>query len=75
MEKLINILLELHPDVDFEKEESLIDDMILDSFDIISLISEISDEYDVTIPAEAIIPENFNSAKKLYELITELMDE
>ena len=75
MEKLINILLELHPDVDFEKEESLIDDMILDSFDIISLISEISDEYDVTIPAEAIIPENFNSAKKLYELITKLMDE
>ena len=75
MEKLINILFELHPDVDFEKEESLIDDMILDSFDIISLISEISDEYDVTIPAEAIIPENFNSAKKLYELITELMDE
>ncbi|MBQ1193857.1 MAG: acyl carrier protein [Lachnospiraceae bacterium] len=75
MEKLINILLELHPDVDFEKEESLIDDMILDSFDIISLISEISDEYDVTIPAEAIIPENFNSAKKLYELITELMEE
>ena len=75
MEKLINILLELHPDVDFEKAESLMDDMILDSFDIISLISEISDEYDVTIPAEAIIPENFNSAKKLYELITELMDE
>ena len=75
MEKLINILLELHPDVDFEKEESLIDDMILDSFDIISLISEISDEYDVTIPAESIIPENFNSAKKLYELITKLMDE
>lgn len=75
MEKLINILLELHPDVDFEKEESLIDDMILDSFDIISLISEISDEYDVTIPAEAIIPENFNSTKKLYELITKLMDE
>ena len=49
MEKLINILLELHPDVDFEKAESLIDDMILDSFDIISLMSEISDEYDVTI--------------------------
>ena len=39
MEKLINILLELHPDVDFEKEERLIDYMILDSFDIISLIS------------------------------------
>ena len=49
--------------------------MILDSFDIISLISEISDEFDVTIPAEAIIPENFNSANSLYELIKSLMDE
>lgn len=75
MEKLIKILLELHPDVDFEKESGLIDNMILDSFDIISLISEISDEFDVTIPAEAIIPENFNSANSLYELIKSLMDE
>jgi acyl carrier protein len=49
--------------------------MILDSFDIVTLISEISDAYDVTISAEQIIPENFNSAKALYALIQELEEE
>ena len=51
MEELMNILSELHPDVDFEKEERLVEDMILDSFDIVSLISEINEEFDVTITA------------------------
>lgn len=75
MEKLLEILNDLHPDIDFEAEESLIDDGILDSMDIISLISEISEEYDVTITAKDIIPDNFNSAKALYELIQRLEDE
>ncbi len=75
MEKLLNILSELHSDIDFETEENLIDDGILDSMDIISLISEISDEYDVTITAKDIIPANFNSAKSLYDLIQKLSDE
>ncbi len=75
MEKLLEILNDLHSDVDFETEENLIDDGILDSMDIISLISEISDEYDVTITAKDIIPANFNSAKALYALIERLSDE
>ena len=75
MEKLIEILTDLHSDVDFATEENLIDDGILDSMDIISLISEISDEYDVTITAKDIIPANFNSAKALYALIERLQDE
>ncbi len=75
MEKLLEILSDLHSDVDFETEENLIDDGILDSMDIISLISEISDEYDVTITAKDIIPANFNSAKALYALIERLSDE
>lgn len=75
MEELLNILSELHPDVDFETQENLIDDMILDSFDIVTLISEISENFDVTISAEHIIPENFNSAKALYALIQKLEDE
>ena len=49
--------------------------MILDSFDIVTLISEISEAFDVTITAENIIPENFNSAQALYELIQRLEDE
>lgn len=75
MDELIRILSDLHPDIDFETEEHLIDNMILDSFDIVSLITEISDEFDVTITAKDIIPENFNSAKALYELIQNLEDE
>lgn len=75
MEDLLQILSDLHPDVDFEKEDKLIDDMILDSFDIVTLISEISENFDVTISAEHIIPENFNSAKALYTLIQKLEDE
>lgn len=75
MEELLEILNELHPDVDFEKEENLIDDVILDSFDIVTLISEISDNFDITISAEQIIPENFNSAKALWELIQKLEEE
>ena len=75
MEKLLEILTDLHSDVDFETEENLIDDGILDSMDIISLITEISDEYDVTITAKDIIPANFNSAAALYALIERLSDE
>ena len=75
MEKLLEILDELHPDVDFETEEHLIDNKILDSFDIVTLVAEIDAEYDVASPAEELIPENFNSAKALYALVEKLMDE
>ena len=75
MNELIEILENLHPAVDFATCTTLIDDKILDSFDIISVISEINEEFDVVIPAEEIIPENFNSAQALYDLITRLSDE
>lgn len=75
MDILIEILKDLHPDVDFEQCATLIDDKILDSFDIVTLISEINSEFDVAIPAEEIIPENFNSAQAIYQLIERLQDE
>lgn len=75
METLIEILQDLHEDVDFETNTKLIDNKILDSFDIVTLIAEIDSEFDVAIPAEEIIPENFNSAKALYALIEKLLDE
>ena len=75
MEALLEILKELHPEVDFETCDTLIDDKILDSFDIVTIISEINTEYDVAIPAEEIIPENFNSVEALYDLIERLQDE
>ncbi len=75
MEALLKILTNLHPEVDFETRTDLVDGKIIDSFDIVSIISEINDEYDVVIPAEEIVPDNFNSAQALYELIVRLEDE
>ena len=75
MTELLEILGNLHPEVDFDTCTTLIDDKILDSFDIITIISEINEEFDVVIPAEEIIPENFNSAQALHDLITRLADE
>ena len=72
MDELMNILQELHPDIDFETCDTLIDDQILDSIDIVSLVAEISDAFDVVIPAEELVPENFNSAQALWELIQRL---
>ena len=74
-ETIIGILQDLHEDVDFENETRLIDGKILDSFDIVTLISELSNEFDVTVPADKIVPENFNSADALAAMIAELEDE
>ncbi len=75
MDKLIEILSDLHPDVDFETEDGLVDNGVLDSLDIVTLITEINDKFDVSIPAEEIIPENFNSAEALFALIEKLDEE
>ena len=75
MEELLEILKSLHPEVNFETTDDLVDDGILDSLDIVTLVTEINSEFDVAIPAEEIIPENFNSAKALWELILKLDEE
>lgn len=74
MDKLMAILSELNPDIDFEREDALIDGGMLDSFDIVTLVSEIDDGYGVQIPAEALLPENFNSAKAIFALIQRLRE-
>ncbi|MDR1209629.1 MAG: acyl carrier protein [Clostridiales bacterium] len=71
---MINILLRLHPDEDFENNAALIDGSVLDSFDILSIIAEINDEFGVSIPPNEIIPENFNSAAALADLVHRLDD-
>lgn len=75
MNDLLEILSSLHPEVDFESCDTLIDSRILDSFDIVSILSEIEDQFGVIITAEKITPDNFNSAQALYTLIRELEDE
>ena len=74
METLLEILSDLHPDIDFLTNHSLIDDGVLDSFDIIAIIADISDKFNVTITANEIIPENFNSVDALYALVERLLD-
>lgn len=75
MDELLEILQDLHPDVDFETAENLVDGKIIDSFDIVSIISEVAETFDVVISAEHIIPANFNSAKALWALIEKLEEE
>lgn len=75
MEKLLEILTQLHPDVDFAVADDLIGDGILDSLDIVTLITEINCTFDVSIPAEEVIPENFASADAIFALIERLDEE
>lgn len=75
MEELLKVLKSVKPEVDFENNESLIDDEILDSFDIITLVSALDEEFDIQITAKDIVPENFNSAKAIYNLVQKLEEE
>ena len=72
MEKLIEILEDIQPDADYESCTTLIDDGILDSFAILSIVSELQDEFDITINPADIIPDNFNSAKALWDMVCRL---
>ena len=75
MEDLLKILKKIKPEVDFTKENNLIEDEILDSFDIVSLVAAIDDEFDIQITAKDIVPENFNSVEAMYKLISKLEEE
>lgn len=72
MNEIIDILTELHDDVDFTTETGLVENGILNSLDIVAIISEIDDRLDVQIPAEEILPENFDSAEALWALVRRL---
>ena len=72
MEELIAILEEVREDVDYENTTDLIDGGVLDSFDILQIISALNDAYDISIPAAEIIPANFNSAEALLAMVERL---
>ena len=72
MEKLLEILKSIRPDVDFANETALIDDGILDSFDVVSIISELDDAFGVQVRINELVPENFNSAEAIWNLVQEL---
>lgn len=74
MDELLPILSELKPDVDFKTETGLIDNAILDSFDIVQLVQQLNDAFDIEIGAENIVPENFNSAEAIWNMVQKLQD-
>lgn len=75
MEELIEILEEINPDVDYANCTGLIEEGILTSFDLVMLITEIREQFGVSVPAERIIPQNFDSAEAIYALIKELEED
>ncbi len=75
MEKLLAILEELQPDVDYATCTNLVDGYLLDSLTILALVAELEDEFDITIPAVEITPSNFNSAQQIWDMILRLREE
>ena len=74
-EAVVEMLEDIKEGVDYDSVTDLVDGKHLDSFDIIAIVNATDEEFDVTIPAAHIIPDNFNSARSLYELISRLADE
>lgn len=75
LNKVIEILEELKPGVDFRNEKNLIKDHILESMQMVQLIAELNDEFDIEITPRDIVPENFQSADSIAQLVDELMEE
>ena len=75
MEKMLEILNSVRSDIDFENEKNLMDDGILDSFDIVAIVAELCDAYDVSITVDMLEPENFNSAEAMLDLVNGILDE
>lgn len=75
MEELMEILEDICPDVDFESETALIDDKIMTSFDVLSIVSELRETYGIKITPAEIIPENFNSADAIWNMVCRLKEE
>ena len=74
MDQLLDILTEVNSDVDYETCDTLVDDGILDSFDIVSIVGELNDTFDINITPVDIVPENFNSAEAMWDMIQRLSE-
>ncbi len=73
-EKILEILTDIRPDIDYANETALIDDGILASLDIVAIVGEFNEEFDVEISVEDLVPENFNSVNAMVTLITKAQE-
>lgn len=69
MEQIYDILLEIRPENDFKSSEDFIEDGLLDSFDVITLIDMLEEKFGISIDGLDIVPENFCSASAISELV------
>ena len=69
MQRLKKIISELHPELDLTPDTRLIEDGILDSLDLVTLVTDINDAYKINIDAEDITPKNFNGIGAIFALI------
>ena len=75
LEEIIEILKEVHADIDYMTEDKLIDKRLFDSFDVVNVVGELMDAFDVEITAEHMIPDNFNSAEAICKLVETLSED
>ena len=75
MDELMDILMDLDPDIDYEHEQKLIDGKVLDSFKIVSLVAQIADTFDIEISPKYLVPENFNTVKAMWNMIQTIQEE
>lgn len=75
MEELMEILMDINPDIDYENEKNLIDGKVLDSFSIVNLVSQISSTFDIEISPKYLVPENFNSVEAMWDMIQAIQEE
>ena len=75
MEELLELLERVRPGVDFENEKFLVDGAVLNSFDVVMIIGELNEHYDIDISVDDILPENFNSAEAMWEMLQRLQEE
>ena len=75
MDELMDILLEINPDIDYAAEDQLIDGKVYDSFSIVNLVAQISEVFDIDISPKYLVPENFNSAQAMWKMICTILDE
>ena len=75
MNELLEILNDIDDSVDWENEEGLIDRHLLDSFGVITLVSELEDTFSIEVEASEIVPDDFNSVQAMWKMITRLQEE
>ena len=72
MEELLELLMEIRPDIQFLGGEKLVDDGLLDSFDVVAIVGEIGERFQVDVPVEEINGQNFNSPEAMLRMIERL---